>query len=99
MTSLNTALHCVPVETVFQLDGAPPHFPHCICVFPEHWIGTGGPIPWPPHSQKLTPLDFTFLEFVKDIIYCEKVQNVNELHNRIMRAVEYITNEMFDNSW
>jgi hypothetical protein len=44
--------HCldhVPVGTVFQLDGAPPHFSHCVCAFldrefSDYWIGRGGPI-------------------------------------------------------
>jgi hypothetical protein len=45
----NTALCPVPVITVFQLDGAPPHFSCCVCVFlgrnfPAHCIGrAGGP--------------------------------------------------------
>jgi len=57
------ALRHVPVGRVFQSDGAPPHFFHRVCAFldrnfPDRWIGTGEPIPWPPHSQDLTPLDF-----------------------------------------
>ena len=26
--------------------------------FPDAWIGRGGPIPWPPRSPDLSPLDF-----------------------------------------
>jgi hypothetical protein len=38
--------------------------PSCLCpsrlgVLSDHWIGRGGPIPWPPHSPDLTPLDFS----------------------------------------
>jgi len=29
----STALHHVPVGTVFQLDGAPPHFSQHVCAF------------------------------------------------------------------
>jgi len=34
--------------------------------FLDHWIAKWAPIPWPPHSSDLTPLDFFFWEFVKD---------------------------------
>jgi hypothetical protein len=54
----------VPVETVFQLDGAP-----------TNW------------------------RFVKNIVYCEKVQNINELYDRLIRAAECITNKMLANTW
>jgi hypothetical protein len=46
----------------------------------------------------LTPLDFLHWGFVKGIVYCEKVQNVNELHERIIRTAECITNGML-NTW
>jgi len=44
-------------------DGAPPHF-SCFVTevlnerFPNAWIGRSGPIPWPPRSPDLSPLDF-----------------------------------------
>jgi hypothetical protein len=73
----NTALHCVSVGTVFQLDGAPPHFSHHVHAFLDRdftacWIQRRRLIPWPPHSPDLTPLDFFSWVFVKDILYCEK---------------------------
>jgi hypothetical protein len=48
----NNALCHVPVVTIFQLDGAPPHFFYSACVFlnrefPDYWIGRGGPISCP----------------------------------------------------
>jgi hypothetical protein len=50
----NTALCHVFVRTVFQLDGAPPHFSHCVCAFldrefPVCWIRRwwGDPFPGP----------------------------------------------------
>ncbi|KMQ81391.1 transposable element tc3 transposase, partial [Lasius niger] len=47
----------------FQQDGAPPHWltavrEHLNETFPNRWIGRGGPIPWPPRSPDITPLDF-----------------------------------------
>lgn len=48
---------------IFMQDGAPPH--HRLDVrdtlnnrFPNGWIGRDAPIPWPPRSPDLTPLDF-----------------------------------------
>jgi hypothetical protein len=100
----NTALYHVPVGTVFQLDGAPPHFSHHVHAFlegefPDHWIGRRRSISWSPCSPDVAPLDFFFWGFVKDIVYCEKVQNVNELHDKIIRTAECITNDMLANTW
>jgi hypothetical protein len=97
----NSGLHHMIVGTVFHLclDGVPLHFSHRVCAFldrefPDHWTGRVGPIPWPFHSPHLTPLDF-FWGFLKDIVYHEKVQNVNELHDRTVRASECLTNKCF----
>jgi len=49
---------------------------------------------WPPHSPDLTALDFPLCGFVKDNVYREKLQNVNELRGRIVRAADCVTNEM-----
>jgi hypothetical protein len=39
------------------------------------------------------------LGFVKDIAYHEKVQNVKELYDRVIRAAECVTKEMLVNMW
>jgi len=44
-------------------DGAPPHFSCFVTdvlneIFPDTWIRRGVPIPWPPRSPDLSPLDF-----------------------------------------
>jgi hypothetical protein len=56
------------------------------------------PIPWSPRSPDLTHLDF-FWGFVKDILCRKKVQNVNELRDRIVRAAKCVTNEMLTSMW
>ncbi|GBO98416.1 Transposable element Tc3 transposase [Eumeta japonica] len=48
---------------IFQNDGCPAHWRLIVReyldnVFPNSWIGRDGPIPWPPRSPDLTPLDF-----------------------------------------
>ena len=47
----------------FQQDGAPAHFAldvreYLNNIFPNGWIGRGGPVQWPPRSPDLTPMDF-----------------------------------------
>jgi len=95
----NITLHHVRVGTVLQLDHTPPHFSHCVCAFidkkyPDCWVGRGEPIPWFAHSPVFSPLDFFFWGFVKDIDYHEKVQNVNEVHDRIVRGADDITDKV-----
>jgi hypothetical protein len=46
-----------------------------------------------------SPPNYFFWGFVKDTVYHEKVKYVNKLHDRIVRAAEYITSEMFINTW
>jgi len=48
---------------IFQQYGAPPHWGwdvrrFLVATFPNRWIGRDGPIPWPPRSPDITPLDF-----------------------------------------
>ena len=47
----------------FHDDGAPPHYTRRVREFlneslPNRWLGHGGPIPWPPRSPDLIPLDY-----------------------------------------
>ena len=41
--------------------------------FPDAWNLTGGPIPWPPRSPDLSPLDFFLWGYIKNIVYAEKI--------------------------
>ncbi|GFU32085.1 uncharacterized protein TNCV_3833351 [Trichonephila clavipes] len=50
----------------FPHDGAPANFSrnvrnHLDTVYGQHWIGRGGPVPWPPRSPDLSCLDFFLL--------------------------------------
>jgi hypothetical protein len=93
----------VPVGTVFQSDCAPLRFSRRVPTFLDReflnrWTGKGRPIPWPPHSPDLTLLDYFFCGFVMNFFYCEKVQNLNELPDRTVRAAECFTNEILANT-
>lgn len=88
----------------FQQDGAPSHYSAIVqdalnAKFPNRWIGRGGPIAWPPRSPDLTPCDFFFWGYVKNIVYSEKIRNLAHLRERIRYAVSTVTGEMLCNVW
>jgi hypothetical protein len=61
----------------FQQDGATPHWALNVREFlnekfPNRWIGRGGPIPWPPRSPDITPMDFFLWGYVKDRVFAKK---------------------------
>jgi hypothetical protein len=62
--------------------------------FPQKWIGRGGPIPWPPQSPDIIPLDFFLWGYVKNIVYATKVTSVEQLCERIRGAIETVTPQM-----
>ena len=75
---------CCPWEDV----AATSHFHVEVCrhldhTFPNRWIGRGGPVPWPPRSSDLTPLDF-FLGTVE--VYETSVDTDEELFGRVLAA-------------
>ena len=84
-------------------DGAPPHF-SCFVTdvlnerFPDAWIGRGGPIPWPSRSPDLSPFDFFLWEYIKNIVYAEKIRNIQHLQDRITSAIETVTRDMIQKS-
>lgn len=66
----------LPLETrlnmYFLHDGAPPHFSvavreHLNNVYPNRWIGRGGPIDWPPRFPDLRLMDFFLWGYLKKL--------------------------------
>ena len=89
---------------LFQQDGAPAHWHLEVRntldeEFPQRWIGRGGPIPWPPRSPDITPLDFFLWGYVKDKVYSNKVTNMEQLHERIRAAIETVTPQLLQATW
>ncbi|KMQ83534.1 hypothetical protein RF55_19752 [Lasius niger] len=73
----------------FMHDGAPAHFSVVACEFlnatyPDHWIGRGGPHPWPARSPDLNPIDFFLWGYLKSLVYNTPVENEEDLRNRIV---------------
>jgi len=85
-------------------DGAPHHF-SCFVTdvlnerFPDAWIGRDGQIPLPPRSPDLSPLDFFLWGYIKNIVYTEKIRNIQHLQDRITSAIETVTRDMVHKSW
>lgn len=89
---------------IFQQDGAPPHWSLEVRkflndTFPHRWIGRGGPIPWPPRSPDITPLDFFLWGYVKDRVYATRVNDRVELKRRIRDVINSVTEDMLRNTW
>ena len=85
-------------------DRAPPHF-SCFVTdvlnerFHDAWIGSGGSIPWPPRSPDLSPLDFFLWWYIKNIVYAEKIRNIQHLQERLTSATETVTRDMIQKTW
>ncbi|KAJ4447807.1 hypothetical protein ANN_09815 [Periplaneta americana] len=98
------AIPQIPQGYVFQQNRAPPHYAlhvtdHLNECFPQRWIGRGGPTAWPPRSPDLTPLDFFFWGYIKDIVYKTVVADLEDLRRRIVAACATVTPEMLQNAW
>lgn len=92
---LSALLTDVPEERranmIYQHDGCPAYFRITIRQlldenYPNRWIGRGGPIPWPARSPDLTPLDFYVWGHMKDLVYVNPVNSIEELRERITDA-------------
>lgn len=82
----------------FQHDGAPAHFSIAARQvlqnnYRNRWIGRGGPLPWPPRSPDLTPLDFFFWGHMKSIVYETPVESGEDLIARIAIAAGDISDD------
>lgn len=91
-------------DIYFQQDGAPAHYSNIARnsldrVFPNRWIGRGGPIPWAPYSPDLTIPDFFLWGYVKEKCYNPLPRNLEELKINIRNVIELIPQEMFQNSY
>lgn len=89
---------------IFQQDGAPPHWALAVRdwldrKFPGRWIGRGGPIPWPPRSPDLTPLDFFLWGYIKDCVYKTPVIDLPGLKSRIVEAIGTVNTAMLSRTW
>lgn len=87
-----------------QQDGAPPHSTRRITEwlnenFPNRWIGRFGPVSWPPRSPDLTSCDFFLWGYMKNLVYSEPIDNLQQLRRRVENAAAHIRNnpDIFEN--
>ncbi|XP_031332785.1 NADH dehydrogenase [ubiquinone] iron-sulfur protein 2, mitochondrial-like [Photinus pyralis] len=81
----------IRAEMWLQQDGCPAHFSRVSRqtvnrLFPNRWMGRGGPFPWPARSPDLTPLDFFLWGRVKDIVYQQRPTTRENMKERIRNA-------------
>jgi len=87
---------------MFQQDGAPAHNSRIVTNylterFGENWLGTNGPIRWPPRSPDLTPMDFSIWAYLKEKVYASTPQTLEILEDRIRQAIQNISEEHLRN--
>ena len=100
-TAIPDLLDDVPLahvnEIYFQQDGAPAHNSQMARLFLENnftnqWIGTNGPIRWPPRSPDLSILDFFLWGYLENKIYKVHYDNIQDLGNAIRESFRYLQN-------
>lgn len=81
-----------------QQDGAAPHNAGIVQNyleqhFVDRWIGTNGPVRWPPKSSDITPMDFFLWGTLKNMVYQHRPANVEERKDNIRHACELVRND------
>lgn len=66
--------------------------------FLNRWIGTRGPVRWPPRSPCLNPLDYFLWGFLKNKVYYVEINTVGELRHRITMAFRDLTHEFLSSA-
>lgn len=94
----NLSLETIRNLIYFQQDGAGPH--NAIVVrdildrrFPGSWIGSNGPVRWPPRSPCLNPLDYFLWGFAKNSIYNTPIESEEQLRDKIINFFRTIDPE------
>ncbi|XP_025406827.1 uncharacterized protein LOC112680826 [Sipha flava] len=82
----------------FQEDGELPHNTVIVTrqlnqMFPNHWIGSYGVLPWPARSPDLTPLDFLLWGYLKTVIYADPPVNLQDIKNKIQAACDILSED------
>lgn len=103
---LPTLLEDVPLERRatmwYQHDGCPAHYSQAAReilnrVYGDHWIGRGGPTPWPARSPDLTPLDYFLWGSMKEKVYRTAPTTPEDMQQRIINACSEITEDVLKN--
>jgi hypothetical protein len=88
-----------------QAGGAPPHYHRDVMRYLNQTLqgrstGRGSYILWPPTSAHLTPMDFSFWEFVKDNVYTPIMPvDLQELRDRTVNAIAPVDVTFLNKLW
>ncbi|PSN39869.1 hypothetical protein C0J52_25137, partial [Blattella germanica] len=79
----------------FHRDGILPQFAldgrqYLKNVFPNRWIGRGGPVKWRPHSPNLTPMNLFFWGEMKLLLYETPIETSEEMVTCVVAAAAVI---------
>ena len=80
---------------VHACSGAPPHFLVAVRaflnkVFPEQWVGRGGPTAWPARCPDLHPLYYYLQEHLKPTVNVTEVSDVQDWQQRTQNGLEIV---------
>jgi hypothetical protein len=89
---------------IFQQDGAPAHFGAIVHTalakrFPGGWIGRIGRLIGPPRTPYLTPRDFFFWGYIRDIMHSQRVDSLPDLGRRITAALAAVPVDVLSRVW
>ncbi|EZA47972.1 hypothetical protein X777_14655 [Ooceraea biroi] len=59
--------------------------------FPGRWIGRGSYVAWPARSPDLTPMDYFFWGWIKNIIYQQCSTTREDMKERIRNACQSLS--------
>jgi hypothetical protein len=65
---------------------------------PGRWVGSDGPVLWPPRLPDIVLLDLCLWGYVKDIVYKTPVISFDELKLKIVTAIEKFTPQILENA-
>lgn len=79
----------------WQQDGAPPHNAVLVRnyldeIFPNKWIGNRSAIEWPARSPDLSPLDYFLWGTIKNTVYKQRYENVDQLRDSVVATCQGI---------
>ncbi|GFU42332.1 DUF4817 domain-containing protein [Trichonephila clavipes] len=61
-----------------------------------HNVTVNGRVNWPPRSCDLTPLDYFLWNYVKSLVYADKLQTLDHLEDNIRRVIADIRPQMLE---
>ena len=64
--------------------------------FPQRWIGTNGPVRWPPRSPDLSILDFFLCGYIPNEVYKTRYDGIAELREAIHLAFRNLRMVLFN---